>query len=479
VRTNPNGLILFLCLCALLPAQEAKPSWSRINEGSITVYLQGDPSRASALLHSFAELRNALSQASAFHPDQSASLKVIAFRSESEYNQYRLNPGSTAYYQQTRRGEYIVLPDLSPGHREVSIHEFTHFVVAHSGVTLPLWLNEGIADFYSTFQISGDTVVFGHAVSGRMNILHSRAWLPLNTLFGITTASPYYSNPESMALFYSESWALAHMLVAGPGYSDRFPYFIRALGEGHTAPESLQLTYNKALAQIEGDLHAYVSHRSLPLIQAQISPLSASAAQSSPSPIASTEIDIALADLALTNPNAQAGVASRLASAASQPNGSSEAEEALGYLTLRQGKLEEARTHFRAAVDRNSSDPNVLFYLAHLDHEAGAPSNQVIPLLERALTLQPDLNDARLELALINTEDGNYEQALAALQKLAAPRPENAYTAAYTEAYCYAYTDKLDQARATARRAQSLAANDHDRAEIAQLLEYIDQQAKL
>jgi hypothetical protein len=37
----------------------------------------------------------------------------------------------------------------------------------------------------------------------------------------------------------------------------------------------------------------------------------------------------------------------------------------------------------------------------------------------------------------------------------------------------------LDQARISARRAKALAADEHDRAEIAQLLEYIDQQAKL
>jgi Flp pilus assembly protein TadD len=280
-------------------------------------------------------------------------------------------------------------------------------------------------------------------------------------------------------LFYSESWVLAHMLVAGPGYSDRFPAFLRALGDGHTSAESLLLVYNKTPSQVLEELHAYVDHRSLPLIQAQISTLSVSAAQSSPIAVASLEIDIALSDLSLTNPNTQASLESRLAAASSQSPGNSEADEALGYLALRQGKFEDARAHFRVAVDRHSSDPSVLFYLAHLDRDAGAPSSQVVPLLERALALKPDLMDAMLDLALIRTSDGDYEQALALLQKLTTTRPENAYTVAYTEAYCYAYTDKLDQARISARRAKALAADEHDRAEIAQLLEYIDQQAKL
>jgi tetratricopeptide (TPR) repeat protein len=280
-------------------------------------------------------------------------------------------------------------------------------------------------------------------------------------------------------MFYSESWALAHMLVAGPGYSDRFPNFFRALAEGHTAAESLLLIYNKTLPQIQEDLQSYVAHAPLPLVQARIQPLPAPAAQLASLSVPGTEIDIALADLSLTNPNTQASLESRLASASNQPNGGPEAEEALGYLAIRQGKMDEARTHFRRAVDRQSSDPQVLFYLAHLDRDAGVPSDQVTPLLERALTLKPDLSDARLELALVATSDGKYDDALAALQKLTNPRPEYAYTAAYTEAYCYAYSDRLDQARSAAHRAQALAANDRDHAEIAQLLEYIDQQAKL
>lgn len=477
MSTKRNGAISLLCLCAVMSAHDsqAPSTWTRINEGNISVYTQGDPSRAAPLLHAFAELRNALSQASAFHPDQMAGLKIIAFRSEAEFSQYRLNAGSAAYYQQTNRADYIVLPDLEARHREVSLHEFTHFVVAHSKLAPPLWLNEGLADFYSTFQTTGNSVTFGRPIAGRLSLLRSQAWLPLNSLFEVTTASPYYSNRGANSLFYSESWALAHMLVAGPQYAERFPFFLRALGEGHTAAESLQLIYNKTLSQIQEDLRAYVDHRSLPLVQAQILPLSASAAQSSPISVGNTEIDIALSDLALANPDTQASLESRLATASSQSQGKSDADEALGYLALRQGKMEEARAHFRSAVDRHSSDPNVLFYLAHLDHEAGAPSNQVVPLLERALALKPDLSDASLDLALIDTADGNFEQALAALQKVTTIRPENAYTAAYTEAYCYAHTDKPDRARVSAHRAQELAANKEDRAEIARLLESIDQ----
>ena len=461
-------------------AQEGA-KWTRVTEGSISIFTEGEPAQAAALIRSFAQMTNALAQASEFHGAPGANLQVIAFRSEKEFDPYRLNAGSSAFYQQTPRAEYVVLQDMESGHREVTFHEFTHFVIAHSGVTLPLWLNEGLADFYSTFQISGDTVTFGGAVAGRLHILHSNTWLPLNQLLDVSTTSSYYSNPTQMHLFYSESWVLAHMLVAGPNYAERFPFFLRALHDGNSAAESFQLIYNKTLPQVESDLHEYADHGHLPLIQASIRPLPHSSSESSAVAASASEVDIALSDLTLTNPNARAALQNRIATAAGQSPQNAQAEEALGYLALRQGKSDEAREHFRKAVDRQSSDPTVLFYLAHLDRAAGVPAGQVLPLLERAVSLKPDLADAHLELALVATEEGKYSQALESLQKLTqmanAVRPENAFTVAYTEAYCYAYSDKLVEARAAAQRAKGLAASEHDRAEIAELVRYIDEQA--
>lgn len=463
-------------MCCGLAQAAKENNWVRLQRGSFDVYSQGNPGQAEPLVESFAQLRNALIQASPFGVAANIRLKIIAFRSESEYAQYRLNAGSAAYYQQTHRGDYIVLPDLDSKHRDIAFHEFTHFVIAHSGFTLPLWLNEGLAEFYSTFRISNETVSFGYPVSGRLSILRSRKWLPLKELFEVSTNSPYYSDYESMKLFYSESWALAHMLTADQIYCDRFAYFLRSVSEGHSSREAIQLTYNKTLPQVEEDLRAYVNGARLPIVESHIKPIEIEVTHLEASPISDSEMDLNLADLALTNPNIRASVEDRLSAAASQLPGNSEPEEALGYLALRKGNLQEARTHFRKAADRDSSDANVLFYLAHLDHAAGEAPAQVIPLLERSLAINPDLSDARLELALVQAEGGEYENALAALQKLGSPRPENAYAAAYTEAYCYAYTDKMAEARKAAQRAQSLAANDRDRAEVAALFEQINQQ---
>ena len=465
----------------LAPTQlnaENTADWVRVNEGAMSVYTQGDQAEARSLMESFAQLRNALAQVSAFQVNQTATLKIIIFPSEKQFNQYRLNPGSCAFYQQTRDSEYVVLQDLLPEHREVSAHEFTHFVIAHTGLKVPLWLNEGLADFYSTFRISDSTVTFGRPVAGRLHILRAYSWLPLGALFDVTTTSAYYSEPERMALFYSESWALTHMLVLSTAYGPRFPQFLQTLNQGHSAAESLQLTYNKTLPQVQADLHDYLDTQHLPLLQAHLATTYSAPTAASVESISGTQMDVNLAELAVANPDTRTALEMRLASDSSTQPDNAAAEETLGYLALKQGKDDAARTHFRAAVDRHSADPNVLFYLAHLNHAAGAPSSDVVPLLERALTLKPDLNDARLELALVNTSDGHFDEALNALKDLSGVRPENAYAAAYTKAYCLSQTEQFKDARTAAEYAETLAQSDHDRAEIADLLSYIGGQVQ-
>ncbi len=459
---------LFGLVTILLSASCSDAQWVRVSDGKISVYTQEDPTQAVPLISGFSNLRSALAQTSIFHVDETVPLKVIAFHSDKEFNQYRLNSGSCAFFQQTRRGEYVVL-DMSAGHQEISSHEFTHFVIAHSGVTLPLWMNEGVADFYSTFHISGDRVTFGRAVSGRLTILRSETWLPLESLFQISTSSSYYSDPTRMALFYSESWALTHMLLVSPEYGPRFGDFVQALNKGHDSAESFKMVYNKTPAQVQEDLHGYLDQQHLPVMEMQLAKPLVIAATFQQA-VSSAEMDLTLADLTANNAQTQAELESRLS------NASAEAEESLGYMALRQGKDADARNHFQKAVDRHSSDATAYFYLAHLKHEAGAPSGEVIPLLNQALTLKPDLGDARLELALLAASDGNFEQALDALHKVGSLRPENAYTAIYTEAYCDAQLEKFDEAKAAAQRALSLTTKERDRAEVAELLSHIQQQ---
>jgi tetratricopeptide (TPR) repeat protein len=300
-------------------------------------------------------------------------------------------------------------------------------------------------------------------------------------LLEVGRESPYYSQSQKMLLFYAESWALTHMLALSQDYAGEFPKFVEAVSGGAGARDSLARVYGKSLEQVTSDLKHYLSRRQLPT---HVFDLDLQAAEVEAKPLASPreQVDFALADLAASNPNAEADGAAALHSVSDRYPESPQAEESLGYLAMRYNRMDEARVHFQKAVERHSNTADVIFYLAHLESAAGAPSDRVMDLLNRALEINPDYYDARLELGFVAAKAKKFDlaaSALSAASQLAKrdnPHPEHAYVISYTLAYCYAQLNRADQALEYGEKAKRAARTGQDQEQTANLLRYIDRE---
>ena len=91
-------------------------------------------------------------------------------------------------------------------------HEYTHFVTARTGEWMPLWLTEGLAEFYANTLILKDEVRIGRGDPESLRILQHSTLLPLTTLLTVDPHSPYYHEEDQASVFYAESWALTHYL---------------------------------------------------------------------------------------------------------------------------------------------------------------------------------------------------------------------------------------------------------------------------
>jgi hypothetical protein len=187
----------------------------------------------------------------------------VAFSSEKEYKPYRLNSGAFAYYLRSRQRDYIVMQDISPEHYQVAAHEYTHLIVEHLNLKLPVWLNEGLADIYSSLEPRGDRAMVGRALPDRMATLLSQRWMDSNVLLRAGPNSPYYNENEKMTIFYAQSWALAHMLLLGEGYAAQFPKFLTAVSAGTAGSEAFRSVYGKSVEQVDRDLRSYVRRATL------------------------------------------------------------------------------------------------------------------------------------------------------------------------------------------------------------------------
>jgi hypothetical protein len=95
----------------------------------------------------------------------------------------------------------------------VVYHEYTHLVLSEAGDWMPLWLNEGLAEFYENTEIYDQEVLLGGLNQQQLLLLRQQKLLPLATLFTVDEKSPYYMREKKASVFYAESWALTHYLT--------------------------------------------------------------------------------------------------------------------------------------------------------------------------------------------------------------------------------------------------------------------------
>lgn len=447
--------------------------WIDAKTSHFEIYTELDERQAAQSLKIFEQARTFFLQTGFAAALNSRTVRIIDLESETEYAPYLVKPGAYACYQRAHRGDYIVMRDLKPEHYRVAVHEYTHFVVEQAGLKLPVWLNEGLAEFYSTLEPHGNQWLVGRPPAGRLEALERERWLPLETLFTVDGSSSYYNDPAKMQIFYAESWALTHMLAAGNGYSERFNAFVAAISAGNSEAEALELAWGKSVRGVESDLHAYLRQRALCglLYDAKSWPSEPAPQISDLSP---KELDLAFADLLSSNPFPVSDSQKKLMELSRRHPDDAGFEELLGYQALRQKRTEIAASHFSSAVERQSTDPVAVYNSALLQQRSGASAEAVIPLLQRALELNPEYAPARIDLGFTAAKNGRYDLAVSALSQLKSVEANMAFEVYFTIAYCDLRLARFQEAASYALAAGQHARSTSQQNQVSSLLRFLN-----
>lgn len=437
--------------------------WIKLTTSHFEMYTTNPRAKALEALDRF-------EQARAFFDDNSKSatvteepIRIIAFDSERDFRPYSPNPGAVAFYERGDRRDYIVMRDLGPTAYSVAIHEYTHLYLEHRNLHLPLWLNEGLADVYSTLQIRDGQLIIGAPPPGRLQALTSAPLLELDILTGVDQQSPYYRQPALMRQFYSESWALAHMLLLGEQYRDGFEQLLQLLDTGASTEGSFGVVYGKTLSEVAADLQQYI-RAPLPFtsFDAHVSKREIPELSSS----ADGEVEATLAELLSMQTGNAEEAQERLSGLAAESPDNPEVQKSLGYLAWRQGKVDEAKQHFKKALQQGSTDATMIFQYASLLHNSGAPASQVMPLLQRAVELKPDLYDAQFSLGMEAANEGQCGVALSALSAIPTITADHAFPLYAVLTYCNEKLGHAAEARHWGELAEQYAPDSNKRAMI-------------
>jgi Flp pilus assembly protein TadD len=400
-----------LLLLSISAAFSAEPKWIHVPSADFEIFSSAGESDTRRVLQHFERVRSFFEQTIKGGVKQAAEpVRIVVFGSKKEYEQYRPNDFSIAYYTQIGGRDYIVLSGVSDDVFPVAVHEYVHLVVQHSGFTLPPWLNEGMAEVYSTLKPTGDKILVGTPIVGRMYELSQTKWVPLATILAADRDSPYYNEKNKAGNLYNEGWALTHMLELSAEYSPRFPQFFLEIAKGVPSQTALENAYGKALEAIEKDLRSYLNRNSfsgrLFSVKLQDGPKAAT------EPAQAFDVRLTLLDLN-NHPGKEAETRQKLSELAGEYPQRPEPQSAMGYLAWRAGEQQQAVKAFGAAFELGGRNPQMLWDYGHMAGSSDAAG--AIRALSALLAGQPDRLEVRLALAGVQLSNRQAKDTLATL----------------------------------------------------------------
>ncbi len=137
------------------------------------------------------------------------------------------------YYQKGNDRDFIVLSGRVFPETLTSIvyHELTHYFTSRALASQPVWLSEGLAEYFAMAEIRDEEVSLGGVSSDRLQLLKTTSLLPLRSFFAVDKKSPYYNETLKANIFYTESWAFVHYMMHGP-HASEFKLYLDALTKG-------------------------------------------------------------------------------------------------------------------------------------------------------------------------------------------------------------------------------------------------------
>ena len=432
------GRIFSLFLIFLLTAATPETDrWVELTTDHFTLVGDATPAQARQLAQQVEQLQATLEQiAPEMRTESNVPTRIYLFKNEKSFRPYKLDrEGNTqslaGYFAASDDGNYVAI-DVSAGEHpeEVIYHEYVHFWLETNVPNIPLWLNEGLAEYYSTFATRGSRVEIGRFVPSHVAWLKSHDLIPLDQLMRADTSSVDYHEGDRVGTFYAQSWALVHYLVADEERRGKLGDYFKAINARRDPFDAFAEVWGTTSEEVAVDLRRYVQRGRFPyftLKAAKVQPRQATALRK----LESSEVWFLLGDLLAHVPPIQFELAEQhLQQAITADEENAAAWATLGYLQQIQGQDRDAAALFKRSLELNqeSARTHQLLGASQLESfEATLATGfetfeqppsmlaQARASFERALTIDPESSGSVVGLARTYVYTPHAEDALLAM----------------------------------------------------------------
>jgi tetratricopeptide (TPR) repeat protein len=417
-------LATLVCLLSLAPHTfaAAKDNWTSVR--SRNFYLVGNASEKNIrkVATRLEQFREVLARLLKVKLDSPIPINVVVFKSHDSYKSFG-PPGSSGYFQSGSDVNYIALDAELQGENpfDTIFHEYVHFMINNNIENVPIWFNEGLAEFYSTFSVSeGDKkVTIGAPISNHVLYLRQEKLIPLQTLFAVDHQSPLYNESNKRGVFYAESWVLVHYLMHGDEgrHRPQLWQFLDKVIAGTPVEAAFQQAFQTDFKSMEKTLKSYIQRDGYAAQFFEFNEKVESDAQMQSALLSEAEAEFYLGDLMLHSHQLDKAE-KHLRQAVALDGNLTSARASLGMLNMYQRRFSEAKQHLQRAVAGDSKNYLAHYYYAYVLSREGMGegglvmnyepeiANLMRSELKKAISLKPEYAESYHLLAFVNLITG-------------------------------------------------------------------------
>jgi tetratricopeptide (TPR) repeat protein len=434
------AIVCLLLAGAVAPAS-AKDTWTSVRSKNFFLIGNGSEKEIRQVATRLEQFRDVFTRLFANAKFNSpVPTTVVVFKSDSSYKPFKIG-NAIGYFQSGPDVNYITLTaeqhgEQSPYH--VIFHEYVHLLVRNTMGDVPTWFSEGLAEYYSTFDLDEARLAYlGKIIANHVLYLREQKMLPLRTLLTVDQNSPHYNEKNKSGVFYAQSWALVHYLIQGKK-GERLPQmgqFLGLIASGTALDDAFKKAFQTDFGILEKELKEYVQSNNYKMSRVTFEKKLEFDTEMQAAPITEADAQAYLGDLSLHLGDMN-GAEKRLQDALQLDPNHAMANSSLGMVRVRQGKFAEAKPLLQKAVAGNSQN-----YLVHFNYALALSlegmdvgrsvsgysteaASEMRAELKKAIALSPTFPESYRLLAFVNLVRGEeLDESITLLKRALALSP--------------------------------------------------------
>lgn len=192
-------------------------------------------------------------------------LTIVIFRSKKQFSDYHIRTKSglaervVGLFANRDDWSVIALPGLSGYQktRKVILHEAVHWYSHSQSIDLPLWLDEGLAEVYSTFEIKRGKARWGMPIQSHIDYLDYKGLQPTREFLRATQDEALHE----LDTYYPQAWAMVHYFLFGNRGQNRnkFRAFLSELST-KSSEKAFESALGMTYEEFDRELQSYIRH---------------------------------------------------------------------------------------------------------------------------------------------------------------------------------------------------------------------------